>query len=187
MCRLSKIIRPCRSASNLTPSPTHPRTPARPPAHTPTYVHCAGRYAEVYAVFNNRNLWVNMQWREENNVNVMNRDPARITYNMGLPGTENEWLPFVTSERGGGSIVPCYIPRSLSARLPQDQVREMEERALEELVSGLENVRSVVNATTVLANESSPGMVKYVACVPSLTVLFEGFACNHDTGISARG
>ena len=138
------------------------------------FAHCAGRYAEVYAVFNNRNLWVNMQWREENNVNVMNRDPARITYNMGLPGTENEWLPFVTAERGGGSIVPCYIPRSLSARLPQDQVREMEERALEELVSGLENVRSVVNATTVLANESSPGMVKSVACL--VHTIFDGFA-----------
>jgi len=120
------------------------------------------RYAEVYAVFNNKNFWVNMQWREENNVNVINRDPTRITFNMGLPGTENEWLPFVTPERGSGSIAPCYIPRSLSARLPLDQARELEERALAELVSGLENIRSVVNATTVLANEASPGMVKYV-------------------------
>eukprot|EP00750_Incisomonas_marina_P000666 INCI10454.1.p1 GENE.INCI10454.1~~INCI10454.1.p1 ORF type:complete len:1532 (+),score=248.93 INCI10454.1:232-4827(+) len=56
-------------------------------------------YAEVYAVFNNRNLWVNMQWREENNVNVMNRDPARITYNMGLPGTEKR----VASLRDSGT------------------------------------------------------------------------------------
>jgi hypothetical protein len=124
------------------------------------------RYAEVYAVFNNHNYWVNVQWREQNNVNVINRDPAAITYNMGLPGTRNEWLPFVTAERGaGGSLVkPCYIPRSLSARLPQDQVREMEERCLAELVSGLENVRNAVNATTVVANEVSPGMVKCVRC-----------------------
>ena len=76
---------------------------------------------------------------------------------MGL--NPNEWLPFITEERGGG-IVPCYIPRSLSARLPQDQVREMEQRVLAELVSGLENIRNVANATTVLANEASPGMVK---------------------------
>ena len=40
------------------------------------------RYAEVYAVFNNRNYWVNMQWRGVQNVNELNRDPAQITYNM---------------------------------------------------------------------------------------------------------
>ncbi len=119
----------------------------------------------MYAAFNSRDYWVNVQWREEKNVNVMSRDPARITYNMGLPGHTNEWLPFVNAERGaGGSLIkPCYIPRSLSARLPQDQVREMEQRCLEELVSGLENVRNAVNATTVLANEASPAMVKCVA------------------------
>ncbi len=43
-----------------------------------------GRYSEVSVVFNHKNLWVNMQWRQmkEGSVAVMNRDPALITYNM---------------------------------------------------------------------------------------------------------
>ena len=44
------------------------------------------------------------------------------TCSRGLPGTGNEWLQFNNSDRQRGNIAPCYIPRSLSARLPQDQV-----------------------------------------------------------------
>lgn len=98
-------------------------------------------YTDLVAVFNHENFWVSVQ---------EHTDPRRMTYDMDK-GVEFGWLELV-KEDNQYAVSPYYQPRTLSSKLTEVQQQQLQKLMYSELLSSIENHRSLHNASTRFAD-----------------------------------
>jgi hypothetical protein len=101
-------------------------------------------YTSLHVCFNDKNMYVNAQ---------ESLSPLEISYDFEF-GTRAGWIPIISEETGGGTVVPFNHPESLKEKLSDDKIANLQNEIIQVLEAGVENIRESAFLKTRLANEA---------------------------------